>query len=274
MQQLLYFLKKIRYLFLFIVLELVAFALVQNQYNYHRSVVHAVTGDVFFSISSAASAWRKYFSFPEENERLAKENAHLRSLLAVDDKHSPSAPENMTDTTQTGIAYNFIAAGVIKNSFDKQKNYIVLDRGAADGVEVDDGVVTDKGVVGVIVQVTPHYAVCRSILHIESYVSARFKKNNYYGSIDWEGGNRKYVNMLDVPRVADVVVGDTVITDKRSTLFPEGLIIGTVSEFGVDQSDFYDIKVLLADDFASLSEVYVIHYRNAEELKTVLDYEK
>ena len=274
MQQLLYFLKKLRFFFLFIALELVAFALVQNQYHYHKSVVNALTGDVFLSVNSTFSSWRKYFSLPAENKQLAAENAKLRSLLTKDDKHSQYKSVVQSDTTLTGEAYTFIASSVVKNSFQNQKNYIVLDRGLKEGVHIDDGVVTDKGVIGVIVQATAHYSVCRSLLHVESYVSARFKKNNYYGSIDWQGDSPRYVNMIDVPRVADVAVGDTIITDKRSTLFPEGVVIGTVSEFGVEKSDFYDIKVLLSDDFTSLNQVYIVHYQKTEELKQVLNYEK
>ena len=271
MQRLLDFLKRSRYFLLLLLLEALGFAMVCAQYDYHKSVLAGLTGDAGYALGEKAGAWRRHFSYAGENARLAEENARLHSLLARDDKRSDLFGEDfpLPDT----LAYTYIPAAIVKNSYLGQRNYIVLDRGASDGVEVDQGVVTANGVLGVIVQVTPRYSVCRSLLHQDSYVSARFKKNDYFGTVDWDGKDRRYVRLINIPRQVEVSPGDTIVTDRRSTLFPEGLLIGTVEQAGVgDQSDFYDIRVRLADDFAALRHVYILRYKYKDELKQAFDY--
>ena len=271
MQRLLDLLKHSRYFLLLLLLEAVAFGMVSAQYNYHKSILAGIIGDVGYSLSETAGSWHRHFSLGRENERLAAENARLRSVLAVDDKRHDAFERGILSDS---LPYAFIPAAIVKNSFQNLKNYIVLDKGSADGVEVDQGVVTGNGILGVIVQVTPHYSVCRSVLHADSYVSARFKKNEYFGTVDWNGKDRRYVELINIPRQAEVSVGDTIITDRRSTLFPEGLVIGTVEKADAgQQSDFYDIEVRLADDLANLRYVYILRYKYKDELKQVLEYE-
>lgn len=277
MQRLSDFFKRGRYFLLLLLLQGVGFAMVCAQYDYHKSVLSALTGDVGFALTRRAGAWRQHFSYARENTRLAEENARLRALLSRDDKQNDGATALSADTMRAlpaGMPYSYIAASIVKNSYRARKNYIVLDKGSRDGVEVDDGVVTEYGVLGIVVQVTPHYSVCRSLLHTDSYVSARFKKNDYFGTVDWDGQDRRYVHLINIPRQAEISVGDTVVTDRRSTLFPEGLLIGTVESARVgDQSDNYEIRVRLAEDFAALRHVYILRYRYRDELNQVLQYD-
>lgn len=270
MQRLLDFIKYIRYFLLFLLLEAVAFALVSAQYDYHKGLLAGLTGDVGYSMTELAGGWTRYFSLGEENTRLAAENARLRTMLSADDKYAQMDLLAPADS----FPYAYTAASVVKNSFRSSKNYIVLDRGALDGVEKDQGVVTEDGVLGVIVQVTPHYSVCRSLLHADSYVSAKFRKNDFFGTVDWDGQDPHFVNLINIPRHADVAIGDSVVTDRRSTLFPEGLLIGTVAQAEVTpESDLYNIRVRLSDDLTALRRVYILKYRYKDELKQVLDYE-
>ena len=290
MQRLLDFIKYIRYFLLFLLLEAVAFALVSAQYDYHKGLLAGLTGDVGYSMTELTGGWTRYFSLGEENTRLAAENARLRTMLSADDKYTRLAAENARLRTMLSaddkyaqmdllapadsFPYAYTAASVVKNSFRSSKNYIVLDRGALDGVEKDQGVVTEDGVLGVIVQVTPHYSVCRSLLHADSYVSAKFRKNDFFGTVDWDGQDPHFVNLINIPRHADVAIGDSVVTDRRSTLFPEGLLIGTVAQAEVTpESDLYNIRVRLSDDLTALRRVYILKYRYKDELKQVLDYE-
>ena len=209
-----------------------------------------------------------------QNARLAQENARLRSQLSRDDKRMEALPYPGDTLRADSTVYSYIPATVVKNAYAGERNYLVLDRGQKDGVEPDMGVVTADGVLGVVVQVTPRYSVCRSILHTDSYISARFAKNEYFGTVEWDGKDRRYVRLVNIPRQAEVAVGDTVITDRRSTLFPEGLVVGTVQEAEVgDASDFYDIRVCLADDLAAVRHVYILRYRYKDELQQALQYD-
>ena len=274
MQRLLDFLKRGRYFLLLLLLEAVGFLLVCAQYDYHKSLWVGIWGDAGYAMSEKAGAWRRHFSYARENARLAQENARLRSLLSRDDKRMEALPYPGDTLRADSAVYSYIPATVVKNSYTGERNYLVLDRGQKDGVEPDMGVVTADGVLGVVVQVTPRYSVCRSILHTDSYISARFAKNEYFGRIEWDGKDRRYVHLVNIPRQAEVAVGDTVITDRRSTLFPEGLLVGTVEEAEVgDASDFYDIRVRLADDLAAVRHVYILRYKYKDELQEALQYD-
>lgn len=275
MQRLLDFLKRGRYFLLLLLLEGIGFVMVCAQYDYHKSILASVTGDAGFALARKAGAWRRHFSYAEQNALLAQENARLRSLLSRDDKRGETGFQALGGggSLSPEFPYAYIPASVVKNAYRGRKNYIVLDKGALDGVEVDQGVATASGVLGVVVQVTPHYSVCRSLLHTDSHISVRFKKNDYFGTIDWDGDDRRYVNLINIPRQAEISLGDTVVTDRRSTLFPEGLLVGTVEQAQVGElSDDYDIRVRLADDFAALRHVYILRYRYRDELNKVLEY--
>ena len=269
MQRLLYFLKKWRFFFLFLLLEAVGFALVHAQYEYHKSVVAALTGDLAFSAGRTVNSWKKFFTLDRENARLTAENAALRQMLSVDDKRMAGNPDTLAFGGEQA-PYAYTAASIVRPSYSSPKNYMILDKGSSDGVEIDQGVVTGNGVLGVIVQTSANYSVCRSILHSDSHISARFKKNDYFGTVDWDGADRRFVKLVDIPRQAPVSPGDTVVTDRRSTLFPEGLPIGVVENAEVgDASDFYDIKVRLFDDLANLRYVYVLKYKYPAELEQI-----
>lgn len=262
--------KKWRFFFLFLLLEAVGFSLVHAQYEYHKSVVAGLTGDLAFSAGRTVNSWKKFFTLDRENARLAAENAALRQMLSVDDKRMQAGETDTLTLDGRKMPYAYTAASIVRPSYSSPKNYVVLDKGSSDGVEVDQGVVTDSGVLGVIVQTSANYSVCRSILHSDSHISARFKKNDYFGTVDWNGRDRRFVSLVDIPRQAPVSPGDTVVTDRRSTLFPEGLPIGVVEEASVgDASDFYDIKVRLFDDFANMRYVYVLKYKYPAELEQI-----
>ena len=272
MQRIIDLLYRMRFFLLFLLLETVGFALVVGQYRYHHSVLHSVAGDMFYSISSTLNSWTRFFSLSAENNRLMEENARLKEMLSIDDKHANALLPYVDTTTSRAVPYSYIPARIVKNSTRMLKNYIVLNRGAKDGVMIDDAVITDSSVVGMIVDVSAHFSLCRSILHTDSYVSARFTSNDYHGSVVWNGKDRTRVSMQDVSRVASITVGDTVITDSRSSLLPEGLVVGVVESFTIPESDFYDITLRLNEDYETLHNVYIIRYAHRDELNQMLNY--
>ena len=119
-------------------------------------------------------------------------------------------------------------------------------------------VVSSDGVVGVIFNVSRHYATVISLLNTRLNISAKFKKNDYFGALQWDGKSYQKAILNEIPHHVEINVGDSIITSGYSTIFPEGIQIGTVQDFVVKGGNFYEISVILSTDFKKLRFVNVI----------------
>jgi rod shape-determining protein MreC len=165
----------------------------------------------------------------------------------------------------SGKDYTFITAKVINASSNKKQNYLTLDKGAKDNVRIKMGVINESGVVGIVSSVSDHFAVVLPILNPSSRISAKIKEKEKIGSLVWDGKDPRIALLEEVPRHIPLVRGDTVVTSGYSSIFPEGIGIGTVLDFKRENDNFYFIKVELFTNFNQLSYVDVIDYRYAEE---------
>jgi rod shape-determining protein MreC len=205
-----------------------------------------------------------YFDLKIQNEELAKENARLKSLL-FNIKDSTKVPS--IDSINGVKKIDIIIAKVIKNSYNSQVNFLTLDSGSKQGVQPEMGVINSLGIVGVIENVSPKYSTVLSILNTESPINAKIKKSNHIGSLTWNGKNTGYVQLVDVPRLASVKKGDTIVTGAQSTIFPENINIGSIEKIYIDnQTNFYTIDVKLFNDMTSLGHVYIIKNKDTPEI--------
>lgn len=145
-------------------------------------------------------------------------------------------------------------------------NYLTIAAGTADGVKPGMGVVSPQGVVGRIKTVSEHYATVTSLLHSQMLISAKIRTSDTFGTIKWTGGNYRTVLLDYIPLHIKPVKGDTIVTSGYNTVFPEGIMVGTISSIEQEpDKSFYTIKVKLAVDFAQLSYVYVVENTKEEE---------
>ena len=159
-------------------------------------------------------------------------------------------------------------ARVIKNSLNQADNYITLDQGSSSGIRPEMGVVDGNGIVGIVYETSPSYSVVISVLNSKSNVSCKIVGSDYFGYLKWEHGDSRYAYLKDLPRHAEFNLGDTVVTSGFSTVFPEGIMVGTVD----DMSDSHDglsylLKIKLATDFGKVSDVRVIARNGQQEQK-------
>ena len=168
---------------------------------------------------------------------------------------------------------------MINNSTNKQNNYITLDKGTQSGLKVGMGVISPNGVVGVIKNVSDHYASVLSLLHTRAKISCKLQKTNYFGSLQWDGRDYKEGILLDIPNHVDISAGDTIVTSGYSSTFPENLVVGTVLSVEKPAGEnFYDIRILFNNDFKHLNQVYVVknNYQLEQdelELETIQAYD-
>ncbi|HDZ42041.1 MAG TPA: rod shape-determining protein MreC [Bacteroidetes bacterium] len=267
MRSLLNFLKKFGNVLLFILLELIAFYLLAARPNYHNikltKAINATKAAMRKKINNAVD----YFSLSDINKQLVRENEELKNTLQRIYKSEELTTFNVTDSIYRQ-QYVYISAAVVNNSVNKQKNYITLDRGRLSGVKEDMAVICPEGIVGIIVEVGRNYSIAMSVLNLEFRLSARLSKNGYFGSLTWDGGNVNSLILKEIPNHVNVSVGDTVETTGYSAVFPEGIMIGTISDFDERGGDFLDIKIQPSTDFRKLSNAYIIaNLKKDEQLK-------
>lgn len=261
MQNILRFIVKNHFLLLFLLLEVVAlnFAISHSKLKTQRFLTSANAVSGFFNKNfSQVSA---YFSLSGENDRLAKENRKLKNKLSHYNLQLELSEKPMYEPQ-----FNYQTAEVVKNSVFKTNNFITLDKGNKDGVKTNMAVVSPSGVVGVTAKVSENYTTVVSILNTRIGLSAKLKKNDYFGSIVWDGKDYRYVTLNEIPNHVEVQNEDPVVTSGYSAIFPENIIIGTVdSVLHVTENNFFKIRVKLSADFKNLRHVYIIENKRRKE---------
>ncbi|MBL4663733.1 MAG: rod shape-determining protein MreC [Flavobacteriaceae bacterium] len=265
MQRIVLFFVRNRNFLLFVFLFAVSFALAVNPHSFHTSKVVSSANFLSGGIFEIKSSITDYFDLRTQNELLTQENVELRTLLANGGNLSS---EGTFDSIVLDSNYKFIPARVINNSYSKTKNNLTLNRGSSDSLKVDMGVMSSQGVVGMVNSVSENYASVQSVLNSNSQIVAKFKKSNHFGTLKWDAKEANIVQLIEIPRIANIMIGDTIVTDGRSTIFPPDMMIGTVKSFDrKDGDDYYNIDIQLFTDMTSVKHDYLVSHRDAVEIK-------
>lgn len=276
MRKLLDFLVGKRHWFLFILLEIVSMVLIYRNNVYQRSIIFSSGNVVTGYIASISGAVTSYLNLKQINKELVDRNGHLemellrlREKIAVLGGDTAGFKGYAPDSTEV-FRYNFITAQVVSNSVTKIANYITINKGRKDGVLPDMGVVSQNGVVGVVSTVSDEFAVIISLLNPKFRPSCKIVGSNYFGTLGWDGRDINYANLDELPRHVDFQKGDTIVTNGFSSIFPAGIVVGTVESHEKQHDDnFYSVRVKLATNFATLTDVRVIANYKQEEQRNV-----
>ena len=270
MRNLLNFFLKYNYWFLFILLEVISFALLFRFNNYQGSAFFTSSNQVAGMAYEVANNVTGYFHLKSINDDLVQKNVELelqmerlRSALMELTSDSTGVERMKSDALK---GYDIYRANVINNSLTHVDNYITLDKGENDGIRSEMGVINGSGVVGIVYHTSANYSVVIPILNSKSSISCKIKRSDYFGFLKWDGGSSEYATVKDMPRHSLFSLGDTIVTSGHSAVFPGGIPIGTVE----DMSDSHDglsylLKVKLFTDFGRLNDVRVIAQKGQEE---------
>lgn len=251
---------------LFVVLEVICVMLLAKSQPYHNQVIVRATNDMVGGIYDVNSSIGDYFRLKTINRDLAAENAELREQLT----YCRSLLDVAMQGTLVDTTYSYVSARVVGNTIDKPANYIVINKGRNDGIEKGMGVVSDSGIVGVVSEVSSHYATIISLLHPYSVVSVRFKSNQHLANMKWDARSYRYASIEDVPTHLELNVGDTILTSSFSYIYPEDLMVGTIDEvYHTPSGDLNRARVRLATNFATLRQVYVVKNYYKSELDSI-----
>ena len=263
MQNLLKILLRYSNFLVFIALEVAAFLLFSWNNAYPRSSVLSTANNAIAWQHEQISEIESYFSLRSQNERLAAENAALRNQISS------------MDSARTGDIIHYVPAKVVQMTTDGLHNYLTINRGSKDGICRGQGIRNEDGVVGIVRTVGRNYSVVLPIINTNTNLSCRFTKNDYIGTLQWDGKDSRFAQLADVAAHMVVNPGDTIITSGLSPVFPEGIPVGIVENNILEEGDsYYTIRVRLYTNFKRLKYVEVVQnaaQNELEELENGLD---
>ncbi|MEM5564118.1 rod shape-determining protein MreC [Psychroserpens sp. AS72] len=268
MQQIINFVIRNKTFLLFLLLFIISLGLTIQSHSYHKSKFINSANFLTGGIYERASSISDYFDLDDQNEVLVEENRRLRSQIFNSGDSIISTNTSIDSVTFNG-RYKIQSAKIINNNYASTKNYLTINKGEKDAIKEDLGVITSKGIVGIIDNTSQGYARILSILNTKSRINAQLKSSSHIGSLKWDGKSpATTVQLTDISKFAPVKEGDTIITGGQSTIFPKGIPIGSIDSFVLDISgDTYTIQVKLFNDMTNLSNVYVIENLDSEEIK-------
>ena len=275
MRNLIDFLARHNHWFLFILHEVLSFVLLSQYNSYQGSVwfssANAVSGKVFEWNASVT----QYFSLVDVNKTLTERNIYLERQVEQLTEQLEKAGRDSTEIErmQTSVLKdcNTIPAKVVSCSLNKLNNFITIDKGYADGVRKDMGVVCGTGVVGIVYLVSEHYSVLIPVLSSVSNISCTIRSRGYFGYLHWKGGSPEEAYIDDIPRHARFKLGDVIVTSGYSSVFPPGIVVGKIKHvYNSANGLSYRLKITLSTDFGRLRDVCVINDKEMDRKLEIL----
>lgn len=249
----------------FLVFELICFYLIVNYNQTQKDIFLNSSNLLAGGINEKALGIKKFSSLQETNDSLRLENSQLleKIINLPGVELTPASLPKRIDSS--GNQYRLIPSDICNKTLHLSNNYFTLCKGKKEGFKKDMGVISLKGVVGKVSAVSDHYAKVTTVLNSQSSISAMIKSKSFFGSLVWKNESLNSFSLEGIPKYANIEVGDTIITSGYSTIFPKGIIIGTISSFKTTEAYSYSIKVKTKTDLASLHTVYVIENLKREE---------
>ena len=255
----------------FILLEIAALGMLRHgdslQDLFISRAAHGFLG-YFWGVSENID---DYASLRTENRHLAEEILRLtETITRLEEEAAAAAARDSADyTTAWRGKYEFIPAEVIKNSVNKQHNYLIIGKGSDDGVRPQTGIITSRGVIGIVDAVSRHYSYAISFLNSDSSISARIGKDGAAGPMAWDGKGSGNALLREIPLQVKFEEGDTVYTSGFSTIFPPDIPIGRITGSRIVNGATFEIKVSLFQDFSSVRHVCLVRNRDLDEIMSL-----
>ena len=262
MQSIINSIVKNRNLIIYLILSFITFSFLYNNSSLHFNEFGKISTYLSATSSKFSSSINSYFNLKQENEKLIDENLQLKKMES--NYRFTQIDENSLNSVNS--------AKVIVNSINKSKNIIVIDKGKLDSINLEMGVISSKGVVGIVKNVTDNYASIISLLNTDLRLNAILKNSSTIGSVTWDGLNARILKLNDIPLSSSLKVGDTVVTGGMSFYFPKGIPIGKIVNYDNSSLEgYYEIDVEIFNDFSSLSNLYILSRTDNNEIQSLLD---
>lgn len=257
----------------FIFLQLIALVLIFSRNSMQQSWIAGQTAAFNSWVSGYIDQGTSYLKLKQTNDQLVAQNKMLMEHVYGKDASAIPAFRKVHDTLGGGQIYTFVDGEIVFNSINKKDNYFTINRGKRDGVFPKMGVIAPNGIAGIVINTTDSYALAQSVLSVNKIkINASLKKSGYFGTLTWGGNDSRTMHLADVPKYVALQVGDTVLTDGKSSIFPQGIMIGKISGYEVDsKTGFWDISVELSEKMGNLNKVFIVKNLKKAEVERIQD---
>ena len=257
----------------FLFLQLIAVTLIFSRNSMQQSFLAAQTTAFNAWVSGYIDQGTSYLKLKQINEDLVAQNKALMAQVYGKGQSGNPQFRRVTDTIGGGQIYTFVDADIVNNSITRNDNYFTIDRGKRHGVFPKMGVIAPNGIAGIVVNTTNNYALVQSVLSVNKIrINAALKNTGFFGTLTWKGDNSRTMHLADIPKYVPLKVGDTVLTDGKSSIFPQGIMIGRIAGYEVDsKTGYWDISVELNQKMGNLQKVFVVRNLKKLELKQIQD---
>jgi len=237
--------------------------------NFPRSQYQTSASKVAATFLSAKHEVTKHLNLSKNNKALQKENVHLRSQLPMSFMRLENGLVKINDTLFKQ-QYEYIPALVINSTVTKANNYFTLNIGSAQGIERDMGVFSDKGIVGIVHNVSTHFSVVKSVLTESINIDVMIENVGLFGLLKWDGKHPRRGSISGISNDMRIKRWSRVVTKGGSGIFPRGIPVGKVEKLKtVEGKPIWDVVVLFSEDYRTLQRVYVIKNLLIEEQKKI-----
>ncbi len=265
MKNLVRFIIRHNFFLLFLILETVALVFVFRQHSFQRAVFVSSSNFLVGGIYQIKTGIFDYFNLKKVNQQLARENARLLEQNQLSFLIRDDSVHYYLDTLHAR-KFEYVNAGVINNTINRRNNFLTLDKGSLHGIEPNMGVITFVGIVGVVIDVSKNFSTVISVLNTDFQASVRIKRNDYVGSLIWDGGNYRFAEVAYIPGHVELMVGDTIVTSGLSTIFPPNIEVGIIREFKLQRGGSHSVaKIELTQNFNNLRHVQIVRNLFLEE---------
>ncbi len=262
MRNLLLFISKYNAILLFVILEAISIFLVVNYNNRQKEIFLYSSNLLVGKISKKRTELTNYFNLEDKNEKLKSENALIFQNYFNSRYYKTDNPE-IKDSVLA--EFKIIPASICNKSVTHRNNRYTLNKGTGSGIKKGMGVISARGIVGVVRKANEEFASVIPLINSISRTSVMVKGKGYFGILRWQPYDYKKTMLEEIPKHANVSKGDTLITSGFSTVFPKGIVVGTIDKVDLDKgSNYYKITVNLINDLALIEDVYVIEYTKKE----------
>ena len=257
----------------FIFLQLIAIVLIFSRNSMQQSWIAGQSAAFNSWVSGYIDEGTSYLKLKQTNDQLVAQNKSLMVTLYGKDALTNPEFRKVHDTIGGGQIYTFVDGEIVYNSVNRKDNYFTINRGKRDGVLPKMGVMAPGGIAGIVINTTDSYSLVQSILSLNKIkINASLKKSGYFGTLTWRGDDSRIMHLSDVPKYVPLQVGDTIITDGKSSIFPQGIMIGKIAGYEVDsKTGFWDIAVELSEKMGNLTKIYVVKNLKKAEVRKIED---